>query len=384
MSLLRAKGSGALAERFSTLSDLVGQAIRFAESHPIAEVLSRKHVLRLLESIQELGGRARRAELGKIIGLAEANLSRVISNLVTAGLIERKSAGREAELNLTSVAIESLKNRRLVRQGVTADPRSSAHEDWTRWPIPIALWSDDPKLSRHNAAFNTLMSADTEAAKPTTFADWLHDLRKRSIEVEEVVQGAGWDVLFRDGRLVRVNRAVLPDGASVTACFDIDRGLEIGREKVHSLEFVADAERSVSEVWIMAVTVDYELDPIYHPTITKNLIEGRKYKYFLSPEIKGGIELNVNKLVQSFVRNGVNNSIIKKNVKAYKIPEQIVIPANLTLHDPNSAQRRAFLLPVSTAREDTCQIILDDEARDRIYERLREWSKNGERVYPPK
>jgi DNA-binding MarR family transcriptional regulator len=107
-ALLRSRGLEGIAERLRVLSDMAGQAARFAEAHPIDEVLNRRHVRALLQALLAKAGTAYRADIAKELNIGEANLSRIISNLVVAGLVERRAAGRQAELRLTELAKEKL------------------------------------------------------------------------------------------------------------------------------------------------------------------------------------------------------------------------------------------------------------------------------------
>src|SRR5262245_25242416 len=53
----------------------------------------------------------------------------------------------------------------------------------------------------------------------------------------------------------------------------------MSRGRILSLETVAVRERTASEVWILAVTIDYELSDVYLSVIASNLLAGRKYVY---------------------------------------------------------------------------------------------------------
>ena len=52
------------------------------------------------------------------------------------------------------------------------------------------------------------------------------------------------------------------------------------KRRIMSLETVAMHERLASEIWILAVTVDYELADVYLSVIAANLMAGRQYVYF--------------------------------------------------------------------------------------------------------
>lgn len=98
--LLRTKSSR-IAERFTVLADLLDQSFRFAKLHPSDELLSRKHIRTVLEVLLAHHGTATRATIAERIGLRDANMSRVLSNLASAGWISRRPDGREIVVSLT-------------------------------------------------------------------------------------------------------------------------------------------------------------------------------------------------------------------------------------------------------------------------------------------
>jgi DNA-binding HxlR family transcriptional regulator len=97
------------AARIRVFSDLIAQSARFAELHPVREVLARKHtavILRRLASSFPLP--VRRADLQTSTALADANLSRVLAILTSRGLICRVSSGRQALFQLTESGRQSI------------------------------------------------------------------------------------------------------------------------------------------------------------------------------------------------------------------------------------------------------------------------------------
>lgn len=90
--------------RINVLSDLVFERAGMAETRSAAEVLERRHARRLLNAIAGAGctGRVERAELGRVLHLEQANLTRVCTMLLDAGLVARHEAGRTVSFELTA------------------------------------------------------------------------------------------------------------------------------------------------------------------------------------------------------------------------------------------------------------------------------------------
>ena len=90
--------------RINVLSDLVYERAGMAETRSAVEVLERRHARRLLNAIAGTGsaGRVERAELGRVLQLEQANLTRVCTMLLDAGLVARHEAGRTVSFELTA------------------------------------------------------------------------------------------------------------------------------------------------------------------------------------------------------------------------------------------------------------------------------------------
>lgn len=108
-SLFRAVGAqfrGPLSDwsiRIEVLSQLVYERIGIAETRDVTEVLSRKHARALLgELATSADGRLGRAELLERLGLEQANLTRVSTLLLDAGLMTRVEEGRNVSFELSS------------------------------------------------------------------------------------------------------------------------------------------------------------------------------------------------------------------------------------------------------------------------------------------
>ncbi|MGE8131497.1 DUF7343 domain-containing protein [Methylobacterium sp. NPDC080182] len=109
---LRLKGSP-IAERLTTLYDMLDQTVRFGELATVRRSTTGANVAAILKCIQEHGGEARRGLIAEKTGIRSSNLSRILSNMCAEGLISRASRGREV---VVSIAPEG--RRRL---GVTTD-----------------------------------------------------------------------------------------------------------------------------------------------------------------------------------------------------------------------------------------------------------------------
>jgi DNA-binding MarR family transcriptional regulator len=100
------RGLSSLSERTLVLSELVLESARFASMNVPQDMMRRPHVVSILEAICALGVDTPREDVRKRTGLGQANLSRILASLISAGLVDRKRAGREALLSLTSLARE--------------------------------------------------------------------------------------------------------------------------------------------------------------------------------------------------------------------------------------------------------------------------------------
>jgi DNA-binding MarR family transcriptional regulator len=91
------------AHRIQVLSQLIDESIAVAESISAEQVLERDHVRTILRILATApGGTVERAAIGVQLGLKQANLTRVLTLMALAGLIERKPEGRTALFRLTA------------------------------------------------------------------------------------------------------------------------------------------------------------------------------------------------------------------------------------------------------------------------------------------
>jgi hypothetical protein len=74
-------------------------------------------------------------------------------------------------------------------------------------------------------------------------------------------------------------------------------------------------ERRVKRaVWILAVTVEYELSPVYQSVIASNMLAGVNYTYFLPQDIRGGLDASLGRLLGSIRDNDLDETILKKQL----------------------------------------------------------------------
>ena len=111
--LVRATAAAAKSQReeavslkLDVLSDLLYESIQFAEHEPIAEVLRRTHVRSILLALRPSEG-VGRLRLVESLKLKDANLSRVLLMMQSAGLIEREQLGKAAAFRLTLRGLEA-------------------------------------------------------------------------------------------------------------------------------------------------------------------------------------------------------------------------------------------------------------------------------------
>lgn len=90
--------------RMEALAHLLHDRVGLIEARPVEDVLRRQHVRAVLEALGAAGRNTlTRAEIKGALGLEEANLSRVLTLMVDAGLIERHRLGKAALFALSSI-----------------------------------------------------------------------------------------------------------------------------------------------------------------------------------------------------------------------------------------------------------------------------------------
>jgi DNA-binding MarR family transcriptional regulator len=100
-ALLKGRGDQVFGERLLTLSDLAADWERLCEADAHEALLERPYVQAILEAIHARGGQAKRADVAKVVGVRDANFSRILRTLEMAGLVSRDKL-RERTLTLTA------------------------------------------------------------------------------------------------------------------------------------------------------------------------------------------------------------------------------------------------------------------------------------------
>ncbi len=152
---------GLQAERLRVLHDLVRDSIDAADVLSPEEIMKRSHVrdvLKLLSS--DLTEQMDRAVIGAKLCLKQANLTRILNMMSSAGLIERATYGKQALYQLTPLGVKAARSVhktappteavpivRIVEQAVV--PAELGHHSWfrKRRRRPIA---GDVVLVRHS------------------------------------------------------------------------------------------------------------------------------------------------------------------------------------------------------------------------------------------
>ncbi len=119
-ALSRSEGADGAAERIAAFAALTAQSVRFADAQPVDKILQRKHVVELLEELSRSNAPVPRARIADKLGLVDANLSRILAILASAGLIKRQRDGKEALFALTEFG-----RRSFIRRGSPAQTKSN-------------------------------------------------------------------------------------------------------------------------------------------------------------------------------------------------------------------------------------------------------------------
>jgi hypothetical protein len=109
-SLMAKHGQPSLGERLSALHELISESIASGERHQALDVTRRQHVTQALAFLAESGGNANRSAIGARLGLAQANLTRVLNLMLEASLIERTTLGKEALFALSRTGMAAARS----------------------------------------------------------------------------------------------------------------------------------------------------------------------------------------------------------------------------------------------------------------------------------
>lgn len=141
---------GDFTARIGVLAELIHERVGMAETRRAEDVLGRQHVRALL---RELAGanpaRVARAELGSRLRLEQANLTRVCTMLLDAGLVLRRQEGRSVSFELTAEGAAAISGETTDRGTVAVSDAGSAGSIWaTSDEIAVA---DNPANQRLDA-----------------------------------------------------------------------------------------------------------------------------------------------------------------------------------------------------------------------------------------
>lgn len=106
----RREGNLEAAGQIKTMHEMMARAHRFAEAQPIEEVLGRKQVRSILMFLRNQDLAAGPQAILEHVKIGEANLSRVMSVLLSSGLVTRKLVGRAVYFKLTDAGMNAITN----------------------------------------------------------------------------------------------------------------------------------------------------------------------------------------------------------------------------------------------------------------------------------
>ncbi|NYZ11650.1 winged helix-turn-helix transcriptional regulator [Azospirillum sp. RWY-5-1] len=244
-------GEHEVARRLRVLGDLIGQSARFVELQPSDEILDRKHVVRILRLLRKEGDPVPRARLAAETGLANANLSRVLAMLGSHGLVQRRSAGKEALFTITQAGVAALERR----EGEGGHQEVTRVDPWEHAPVAIGIWEPQGALASHSKAM-------------TEFFDPLNpqpDFRSWQTYLGETARAErrGGSELVREfdlgkGRWIECREAVSETGQRIVVVHDItthkarERALKNEREALLAREAKQRAALAAAEAQLHA------------------------------------------------------------------------------------------------------------------------------------
>ena len=111
------------AERLRVLHDLVRDSIDAADVLSPEEVMKRSHVRNILKLLSsDLTEQVDRALIGAKLGLKQANLTRVLNMMSSAGLIERATYGKQALYQLTPLGVKAARSLHKIAPSTEVAP----------------------------------------------------------------------------------------------------------------------------------------------------------------------------------------------------------------------------------------------------------------------
>lgn len=206
--LLRNKASP-LSERFTVLADFLEQTGRFAQLHPKEELRRRKHVGAILKVLDNQRGSAARATIARDTKLRDANLSRLLANLASAGWVTRRNEGREVVVSLTTegaLQAEEVNRGIAVSVGDTpfANPNALAvvNTHWKQTGCALAITDDEGGLLSCDDNFALLFGIpDRRMLFGKDVGSLRNDLAKMAGGSDDVAPD---EIALADGRIVHV------------------------------------------------------------------------------------------------------------------------------------------------------------------------------------
>lgn len=91
-----------ISERMAALYELLYESLATAEALPAEVVAKRKHVSSIVNLLAVAhGGTVDRMQIQAILGLGEANLSRILTMMEAAGFVEKTTVGKHVNVTLT-------------------------------------------------------------------------------------------------------------------------------------------------------------------------------------------------------------------------------------------------------------------------------------------
>lgn len=161
-------------------------------------------------------------------------------------------------------------------------------------------------------------------------------------------------------------------------------GAIIWSQKLHTPEEVADIEAETkSSVWIYLITTRFEMDRLYLNVISKNIRERKAYTYFLCKKRIPNYRREIDTLLEGLRWIGVPEAYLHQYLRIFvRVSDSPML--NITMIDPETVYKRAFLLPVYTeGLKDAFQVDLDQEYLPWLEEQMSHWSQSATQIFPP-
>ena len=235
-SALARSNSAELADRIGAFAELLSQSSRFAELQPVKELLTRKHSKAVLKAVAEAGKFIKRNVLLGLVGLAEANLSRVTGALVAQGLITRSSSGKEAHFALTQLGRQAANEL-----GLLVQQAGDSAGWWLNCPFALALWDNEGIPIGANASFQQVTQSSPELP---SHSDWSQAVSK-SARADRRPTPSTWQVEIGEKKWIQFVEHRLPEGGLVLLAQDVSAQMEEILDRDNRLLVAANAEATL-------------------------------------------------------------------------------------------------------------------------------------------